>query len=99
MNVSRSPLATYLVGRNLIQRGFYERGRSELAAGVTVGYPTARITREALRQEAIAACALGDAAAVATLRFRLEMPGAPFGGAEGGRRAATLRLLQRCRAP
>jgi hypothetical protein len=92
-----SPLASYLVGRNLIQRAFYERGRAAIEADFA-GMPTPRIAREALRQEAIAACALGDSAAIAALRLRLDEPGTPFGGASGGRRAATRRLLERCRA-
>jgi tetratricopeptide (TPR) repeat protein len=95
----RSPLASYLIGRNLVQRGFYEQGRATLEAALSGGLPTPRIARETLRQQAIVACALDDHATGAKLKAAVEAPDSPFVGASGGRREATLRLIERCAAP
>ena len=91
-----SGLASYLAGRNFVGRGFYEIGAAALEDAVTRGTPTARVTRETLRQRAIAACALNDRAALARVRARIEAPDDPFQGASGGRRESTLRLIARC---
>lgn len=92
----RSPLASYLVGRNLVQRGFYEKGAATLEDALAGPLPTPRIVRETLRQRAVAACALDDRAALARLRSVIEGPDDPFRGASGGRRASTLRMIGRC---
>jgi tetratricopeptide (TPR) repeat protein len=92
----RSALAGYLIGRNYVQRGHYEEGRDMLDRAYAKGLPTPRIARETLRQEAIAACALDDKATLAKMRSRIEAPDDPFKGASGGRRDATLRMIDRC---
>ncbi len=91
-----SGLASYLVGRNLISRGFYEDGAGALDVALAGSLPTARVTRETIRQRAVAACALGDQVALATLRARLEGAEDPFKGAAGGRRESTLAMIGRC---
>lgn len=92
----RSGLATYLAGRNFVGRGFYELGAKWLDEALELPLSTPRVEREALRQRAVAACALGDQAALAKVRARIEGPEDPFKGASGGRRDATLRMMARC---
>lgn len=94
---TRSPLAGYLVGRNMINRGFYEKGAAALDEALGGALPTPRIARETLRQRAIAACALSDQAALERVAARIASPDDPFTGASGGRREAVVRLLERCR--
>lgn len=91
-----SPLASYLIGRNFLQRGFYEKGASALDAALKGPLPTPRIARETLRQRAIAACALSDNPALERVKGVIEGPDDPFKGASGGRREATLRMIGRC---
>ena len=93
----RSGLATYLAGRNFVGRGFYELGAKWLDEALELPSPTPRVAREALRQRAVAACALDDQAALAKVRAHIEGPDDPFKGASGGRREATLRMVTRCR--
>ena len=93
----RSALATYLAGRNFVGRGFYELGARWLDEALELPSPTPRVAREALRQRAVAACALDDQAALAKVRAHIEGPDDPFKGASGGRREATLRMVTRCR--
>jgi len=93
---SRAPLVSYLVGRNLVGRGFYEKGATYLDDALAGPLPTPRVARETLRQRAIAACALGDVQVLASVRARIEGRDDPFKGASGGRRDSTLRLLDRC---
>ncbi len=92
----KSALASYLVGRNLVQRGFYEQGAASLDVALRGELPTPRIARETLRQRAIAACALSDVAALQKVNAIIESPDDPFKGASGGRREATLRMIARC---
>ncbi len=94
--VGRSPLASYLVGRNLVQRGFFEKGAQVLDDALAGLLPTPRIARETLRQRAIAACAVRDDAALARVKSVVEGPDDPFKGASGGRRESTLRMIARC---
>lgn len=94
----RSPLASYLVGRNLVQRGFFEKGASVLDDALAGPLPTPRIARETMRMRAVAACAVSDASALARIREAIEGPDDPFEGAAGGRRDATLRMITRCHA-
>lgn len=91
-----SPLASYLVGRNLVQRGFFEKGAEALEVALAGPLPTPRLAREALRQRVVAACALGDPPALARVKGVLDGPNDPFEGASGGRRASTLRMIARC---
>ena len=95
--MNRSGLASYLAGRNFVGRGFYELGAKWLDEALELPPPTVRVARETLRQRAVAACALGDQAALAKVRARIEGPDDPFRGASGGRREATLRMMTRCR--
>ena len=92
----RSGLARYLAGRNFVGRGFYELGAKWLDDALEQLLPTTRVAREALRQRAVAACALGDQVALAKVRAHIEGPEDPFKGASGGRREATLRMIARC---
>src|SRR5262249_42699302 len=94
----RPPLAGYLVGRNLVQHGFYELGIATLHDAFVAGLPTVRLRRETLRQGAIAACAIDDDITAAKIRARIDAADTPFVGASGGRRDATLRLIARCTA-
>lgn len=91
-----SSLAGYLVGRNLVQRGFYERGAAVLDVVLGGAAPTPRIARETLRQRAVAACALADHDALSRTRATIAGPADPFVGGAGGRREATLRMIDRC---
>ncbi len=93
---SASPLADYLAGRNMISRGFYEKGAAALDAALADTLPTVRVARETLRQRAIAACALGDKDALARVAARIASPDDPFKGASGGRRDSVLRMIDRC---
>ncbi len=100
-STSKSALVSYLVGRNLVQRGFFEQGAAALdeAASAEPPLPTARLLRETLRQRAVAACALGDGAALARVHALVEAPRVDaFTGAAGGRRDGVLRMIARCRA-
>jgi tetratricopeptide (TPR) repeat protein len=90
-----SPLAEYLIGRNLVQRSFFDEGASVLRIASNGGPPTPRIAREALRQRAIAACARSDKPALEEIRAKIESPDDPFGTASG-RRDSTLRMIARC---
>jgi len=92
----RSPLASYLVGRNLVQRGFFEKGAATLEDALAGPLPTPRIARETIRQRAVAACALDDQPALARVKGIIEGPDDPFKGASGGRRESTLRMIARC---
>jgi len=93
---THEPLAGYLVGKNLANRGDWERAASWLDRALDGGVPTPRIGRELLRQRAVCACAMGDASAMARVRHQVMEPGSPFEGTSGGRRAWVLRLLARC---
>jgi tetratricopeptide (TPR) repeat protein len=92
----RSGLAAYLVGRNFVGRGLYELGARGLDDALNDTLPTPRVTRETVRQRAVAACALDDQAALRSMRTRIEGPDDPFKGAAGGRRESTLRMIARC---
>lgn len=91
-----SALVSYLIGRNLLGRGFYEKGARHLDDALSGSLPTPRVARETIRQRAVAACALGDRDSLAKLRARIEGADDPFKGASGGRRESTLRLIDRC---
>jgi hypothetical protein len=89
-------VAAYLIGRNLVQRGWQAEGAEYLDAALAAGpAPTARIGREMIRQRAICACALGDRPAVTRMRDAVTNPTGPYAASEG-RRDALLRLLDRC---
>ncbi len=94
-----SPLATYLLGKSEIARGYYALAATDfdavLAASATLEL-TPRVRREALRERAVAACALGDAAALARVRALAEDPDGVYTGSAGGRREGVVRLLDRC---
>ncbi len=88
------PVLRYLEGRNLAQRGRYAEARPALEASLSGAAPTARITRETLRVLAVAVCATGDRAGAEALSKRVEA--SPAFAQGSGRRAAVLRLLDRC---
>ena len=89
-------MGNYLIGRNEVTRGFYEDGARALDAALAVKLPTNRIARETLRQRAIAACALSQPAVLMALRARIRAENSPFDASSGGRRDATLRMIDRC---
>ena len=93
---ARAPLADYLIGRNLAQRGWYALAAPRLDHVLREGAPTPRIAREVLRQRAICACALHDAAGTARVRAELEAPDGVFEKTAGGRKDALVRLIARC---
>jgi hypothetical protein len=94
---TRGPLAAYLVGKNLLLHDEYTRAAAWLDRAIDDGAPSARVGRELLRQRAIAACALGDAAALAQVRELTEEEKSPFAkSAGGGRKEWVLRLIARC---
>ncbi len=93
----RSPFASYLLGRNLVQRAFYAEGGRVLDDALQASLPTPRIGREAVRQRTIAAGAWGDARALEALAMLLASPKDPFQGGQGGRREATMRMVARCK--
>jgi hypothetical protein len=90
-----SPLADYLVGKNLGRHDEWPRAASALDAAVEGGLPSARIAREAIRQRAIAGCVMGDSDALGRVKQRVVAPDSPFAASEG-RREWLLRLLARC---
>ncbi len=94
----KSPLAGYLIGRNLTTRGFYEQGSRALDEALAAPLPTRRVTRETIRQRAIAACATSDKRTLLELKSRIEAPDSVFDASSGGRREATLRMIVRCLA-
>jgi tetratricopeptide (TPR) repeat protein len=93
------PLADYLLGKNLAQHGFYGRAAVHLDRALAAGVPLASVGREALRQRAVCACAMGDVAAAARVRRDVLDAEGPFKGTAGGRQAQTLAQLDRCAAP
>jgi hypothetical protein len=91
-----SPLAAYLVGRSMVGNEWFREAAPHLDRAIAAGDSmTPRIAREAIRQRAIAACALGDRTAVDWLRALVLAEAGPF-AQSGGRRLSTLRLLDRC---
>jgi hypothetical protein len=106
---SKRPLASYLVGKNLVQRGWYAAGATALDDALEAstgdrGDPrraaperdlSPRVAREALRQRAIASCALGDRVGVDRIRSLATASTGPFQG-HAGRMDWMLRLLDRC---
>ncbi len=96
---SGAPLPSYLAGKNLVQRGYWADAavRFDRVLASPEGAVPQRARREAFRQRAVCACALGDRAAVEKLRAILGTDGDPFRGSAGGRADGTKRLLARCR--
>jgi len=95
----RDPLASYLVGKNLVRHEDWARASVWLDRALASGPPTARIGREVLRQRAICACALGDAGGLDGITRAVLSDDSPFAGSSGGRREWLLALIARCRAP
>ncbi len=93
---TRDPLADYLLGKNLAQHSFYDDAYPHLERVLSAGPPTPRIHRETLRQLAIIACARGDKAVVDSVRAEVDGSATPFQAGASGRRAAIVRLLDRC---
>lgn len=93
-----SPLANYLVGRNLASRGLYDEAARALDRVVTrlPAIGSKSVAREALRQRGVVACALGDRSGVESVRSRLAAADGPFEGRGSGRLDATRALLDRC---
>jgi hypothetical protein len=96
---THSSLANYLIGKSEASHGYYAEAKPHFEAVENAGGLTPRIAREALRQRAVAACALGDLEAASRVRQLAEDPGGAYAGSAGGRRDGVLRLLGRCRPP
>lgn len=94
---TQAGLPRYLLGKNLAQRGLYARAAEALDRAMEARLPTERLEREAVRQRGIAACALGQRAAVSRMFAIVEDARGPFAHAHAGRRDALVRLLKRCR--
>jgi hypothetical protein len=93
LRAAHSPLADYLIGRHLAQRGWYVEAARHLDDALSAELPTARVRREALRLRVVCACALGDRATVVALKPRI----APaYAASAGGRRDSVERLADRC---
>jgi hypothetical protein len=92
------PLASYLAGKNLVLHGQYAHAAGSLDDALAAGVLTPRVAREALRQMAICACALGDTAALERVEAAVRRPGSPFEGSSG-RREWVLQLTARCKQP
>jgi hypothetical protein len=93
---AKSPVASYILGKNLSQRGWRKAGAEHLDRILdAAAYPTPRIGREAIRDRAIDACATSDRAAVERVRAIVIDEHGPFASG-GGRKASVLRLLDRC---
>ncbi len=94
-----APLPSYLVGKNLVSRGYWADAavRFDRVLAAPPDAVPIKARRESLRQRVVAACALGDAPAVARLRAILGTDADPFRGSAGGREGGTKRLLERCR--
>ena len=93
---STAPLAEYLAGKNLTAHGEWARAAPALDRALQGADLTPRIQREILRQRAIGACVLQDAATLSSVRQAVLSPASPFAGTSGGRRDSLLRLLTRC---
>lgn len=93
---TRAPLAEYLLGKNLSLHGDWTRAAGWLDRALEGEAPTVRIGRELLRTRAVCACAVGDRAAIARVRGRLDAPESPFADGPDGRRDWLSRLLARC---
>ncbi len=94
---SQAPLARYLIGKNLAQHGFYDDARPFLATP-DAGLPP-RVRRELVRQRAITACVRRDKNELLEMRARYTgQPGEgdAYLGTAGGRKAALVRLIDRC---
>jgi tetratricopeptide (TPR) repeat protein len=94
---TRDPLAEYLLGKNLLAQGEWDRAAEHLDRALSGAAPTVRVGREMLRARIICACALGDQKALEPGRSAVISASSPFAGGAGGRRDWVLRLVDRCR--
>jgi tetratricopeptide (TPR) repeat protein len=86
-------LPEYLLGKDLLNRGFYPEAAERLDRALAKRLPPGRVLREALRQRAIVACAMGDAqSARKAYDIWLDKGNEPF----TARKEALQRLLERC---
>jgi tetratricopeptide (TPR) repeat protein len=86
-------LPEYLLGKDLANRGLYTDAAERFDRALAKRLPPGRVTREALRQRVIVACALGDAAtARKAYDIWVDRGAEPF----AARREALRNLLQRC---
>ena len=93
---SHSPIARYLVGKNLALHGAWVRAAESLDQAWHEGVPTDRVARELLRERAVVACVLRDHSALVAVRQAVEDEHSPFAGSAGGRRDWVLRFAARC---
>ncbi|HXX68744.1 MAG TPA: hypothetical protein VEK07_16270 [Polyangiaceae bacterium] len=93
---TRSPLAEYLLGKNLSLHGDWALAAQWLDRALDGDVPSARIAREVLRTRAICACALEDRSGIARVRRLLGAPESPFREGPDGRREWIVALMSRC---
>lgn len=86
-------LPEYLLGRDLAGKAFYAQAAERFDRALAKRLPPGRVLREALRQRAVAACALGDvASARRAFDIWADKGAEPF----RARREAMARLIERC---
>jgi len=93
---THDPLADYVLGKNVAQKGWHREALAYLDRALAAGPPTPRVHRELLRVEAQAACALRDPLHIARVRAELAGGANPFPAHGSGRLEALERLLDRC---
>jgi tetratricopeptide (TPR) repeat protein len=93
---TQSKLAAYLIGKTEVAHGYYAEAKPRFEAVEGAAELTPRVEREALRERAVCACALGDASAATRVREMTEDPAGVYAGSAGGRRDGVMRLLRRC---
>ena len=85
-------LPEYLLGRQAVGRGLYGVAAERFDRSLAKRLPAGRVTREALRQRVIVACALGDSVAARKAYDIWLAKGEP----SGARKEAMWRFFQRC---
>jgi hypothetical protein len=93
---TKEALPEYLLGKNLLNRGEWERARGHLERATAGGAPTDRIGRELLRDRVLCACARADTKALEDARGAIASSASPFARGATGRRESVLRLVDRC---
>jgi hypothetical protein len=89
-------IADYLLGKNLVLRGFYEDARPLLDRALAASIGASRVARETLRQRVVVACVLGEREILGELKARLVSTESPFAASAGGRRESVAAHLERC---
>lgn len=96
---TESPLAQYLVGRNLMLHESWARAADHLDRAMSSEAPTNLIGRELVRDRAICACVSNDRQAIDRIEQLLHSDASPYARPGDGRKEWVLRLLDRCGGP